>query len=136
VDLLLCLARALPDVDSKLPLKIMRRLLAAPDGYLLVLYSGSIGREKRARELAVLSDAARDAGMVAFHHGLVQLLAELCSGLANEVEMYVQVRPCPFSRRALALPRTHHTPVRARCEHGESAARCRTLPHAAAFRPS
>ena len=31
-----------------------------------------------------------DTGIIAFHHALVQLLAELCSGLANEVEMYVQ----------------------------------------------
>merc|ERR1711965_240513 len=70
----------------------MRRLLAAPNGYLLVLYTGVAGRERRARELASLSEAARycDTGMGAFHHGLVQLLAELCSGLANEVEMYVQ----------------------------------------------
>lgn len=92
MDVLLSLARGLPDVDSTLPLKIMRRLLAAPNGYLLVLYSGAAGREKRARELASLSDAARaaDTGMVAFHQGLVQLLAELSSGLAHEVEMHVQ----------------------------------------------
>ena len=115
VDVLLCLARGQPDVDSALPLKIMRRLLGAPNGYLLVLYSGTAGRERRARELASLSQAAQlsDTGMVAFHHGLVQLLAELCSGLANEVEMHVQsVLPlhevcahicdafCPYAIRA------------------------------------
>ena len=36
-------------------------------------------------------DGRHDAtGLVAFHHGLVQLLAELSAGLANEVEMLVQ----------------------------------------------
>ena len=92
MDVLLALARGISDVGSTLPAKIMCRLLAAPSGYLLVLYSGTAGREKRARELAGLSEAQRygDTGMVAFHHGLVQLLAELSSGLANEVEMYVQ----------------------------------------------
>ena len=92
MDTLLSLARSLPDVDSQLPLKIMRKLLAAPNGYLLVLYEGTTGRENRARELASASGAQlqSDTGMVAFHHALVQLLAELSSGLANEVEMYVQ----------------------------------------------
>ena len=92
MDVLLSLARGLPDVASTVPLKIMRKLLDAPNGYLLVLYAGTTGREKRARELASVGDVekAADTGMVAFHHALVQLLAELCSGLANEVEMYVQ----------------------------------------------
>ena len=92
MDVLLSLARGLPNLNSTLPLNIIHRLLEAPNGYLLVLYSGAAGREKRARELASLSEAQRlsDTGMVAFHHGLVQLLAELCAGLANEVEMHVQ----------------------------------------------
>ena len=42
MDVLLSLARGLPDVDSALPLLIMRRLLAAPNGYLLVLFDGGI----------------------------------------------------------------------------------------------
>ena len=74
MDVLLSLARGLPDVDSTLPLKIMRKLLAPANGYLLVLYSGNAGRERRARELASLSEAQRyaDTGMVAFHHAVSQ----------------------------------------------------------------
>ena len=92
IDVLLSLARGLSGADCTIPLKIMRRLLAQENGYLLVLYSGAAGRERRARELASLSEAQRyaDTGMISFHHALVQLLAELCSGLANEVEMHVQ----------------------------------------------
>ena len=92
IDVLLSLARGLPDADSKSALNILNKILAPADGYLIVLYSGPAGRERRARELATLDDStmAAGTGMVAFHHGVVQLLAELSSGLSNEVEMLVQ----------------------------------------------
>ena len=93
VDVLLSLARGLPDADSTAALKIMRKLLGVtPQGYLLVLYAGAQGRERRARELASLTEAQQreETSTVAFHHALVQLLAELSAGLANEVEMLVQ----------------------------------------------
>ena len=66
--------RGLPDVDSGVPLKIMRKLLAPANGYLLVLYSGTAGRERRARELASLSEDAS----IPRHGGGAPALGRLC----------------------------------------------------------
>lgn len=87
LEVLLSLARGLPDGDTSGALRIMRKLLAPSSGHLLVLYAGAQGRERRARELASLASATQqeDTSMVAFHHVLVQLLSELSAGLANEV---------------------------------------------------
>ena len=59
MDVLLTLSRGLADVGSDVPLRLTRKLLAAPNGYLLVLFSGAAGRERRARELAGMSEASR-----------------------------------------------------------------------------
>ena len=50
LDVLLTLIRGLPSSDSTLPLTILRKLMAKPD-YLIVLFSGASGRERRARSL-------------------------------------------------------------------------------------
>ena len=44
IDFLLSLARGLPDADTSAALKIVHKLLAPANGYLLVLYSGASGR--------------------------------------------------------------------------------------------
>ena len=59
MDVLLTLSRGLADVGSSVPIMLTRKLLAAPGGYLLVLFSGAAGRDRRAQELAGMSEAAR-----------------------------------------------------------------------------
>ena len=72
-----------------MPLRIVRLFLARPS-YLLVLFPGKAGRERRARLLATTGGAVPQTSMLAYHHALVQLLAQLASGFHNEVEMLIQ----------------------------------------------
>ena len=72
-----------------MPLNILRLFLARPN-YLLILFMGKPGRERRARQLATTKGQVPQTSMVAFHHALVQLLAQLAFGFHNEVEMLIQ----------------------------------------------
>ena len=60
------------------------RTLAVPS------LSGTAGREKRARSIIVAGGVVNEASSVAYHHALIQLLAELASGFHNTIEMLVQ----------------------------------------------
>jgi len=92
LDVLLELTRGLDRGNSTVPLSILRLFLAKPN-YLLILFPGKAGRERRARQLATKSGVhgtIPPTSMVAFHHALVQLLAQLSFGFHNEVEMLIQ----------------------------------------------
>ena len=60
---------------SAIHLLILRKFLARPD-YLLILFPGAAGREKRARYLSQTNGEIGENSFVAFHHALVKLLVE------------------------------------------------------------
>lgn len=95
IDVLLTLTRGLANLSHSVPLAILRKLLAKPS-YLLVLFPGAAGREKRARHLAAAPGPIADHSIIGYHHAVVQLLAELANGFHVETEMLVQsIVPLP-----------------------------------------